>query len=275
MGSHPTAAILHSTPWNRIFGQFPTYLSQLMGLPIVETDERLDFAYLVGWSPARAPSCPTYISYESILIAHDKRKQAHAFARAGVSIPETHLLDSIETLYTFYRRRRDKQWVLKWPVGCSGMGHQMLTQETQITTFWQPPFLVQEFVRLERPEVYRLYATDGETFGWVVRRALPGKGASPWVSYSLGAEVEFFENPPQEVIPEVGRALEATGLQHSFGAVDILRSSEGRWLVLEVNTDGIFSYVERQVPAQALREQLDHYVAQSFQKHLERIGNLE
>jgi glutathione synthase/RimK-type ligase-like ATP-grasp enzyme len=274
MGSHPAAAILHAGPWKRVFGQFPDYLSRLTGLPITEADEHLDFAYLAGWNPGFAPSCPTYIPYESILLVHDKRKQAQAFIEGGVVIPETHLLDSIESLFTFYERRKDKEWVLKWPVGCSGMGHQMLNLNVQITPFWQPPFLVQEFIRLERPEVYRLYATDGETFGWVVRRSPPGKITSPWVSYSQGAEVEFFATPPQRVIPEVVRALKATGLQESFGAVDMIQSQEGRWLVLEVNTDGVFNYVERNVPSLELKGLLDHSVAQSFQKHLERIGNL-
>ncbi len=32
------------------------------------------------------------------------------------------------------------------------------------------PYVVQEFVRLERPEVYRIYATSGTLFGWLARR---------------------------------------------------------------------------------------------------------
>jgi glutathione synthase/RimK-type ligase-like ATP-grasp enzyme len=271
VGSHPVAAILHTGPWKRVFGQFPEYLSQLTGLPVTEADDRLDFAYLASWDPVRPPSCPTYIPYESILLVHDKRRQARAFLEGGVVVPETHLLDSVERLAAFHEQRRDKEWVLKWPVGCSGMGHQMLDSNVQITPFWQPPFLVQEFIRLERPEVYRLYAADGETFGWVVRRSPPGGTGSPWVSYSHGAEVELFEAPPEGVIPEVLRALRATGLQESFGAVDLIQSPQGQWLVLEVNTDGIFNYVARDVPVPELKGLLDYHVHQSFQKHLERM----
>jgi glutathione synthase/RimK-type ligase-like ATP-grasp enzyme len=266
--SYPVAGILHTGPWKRVFGRFPEYLSRLTGLPVTETDDRLDFAYLAGWDPVRAPSCPTYVPYESILLVHDKRRQARAFLEGGVAVPETHLLDSVETLAAFQERRRDKEWVLKWPVGCSGTGHQMLNSGVRITPFWQPPFLVQEFIRLERPEVYRLFAADGETFGWVVRRSPPGETASPWVSYSGGAEVEFLEAPPEKVLSEVLKALKATGLHDSFGAVDLMQSPEGQWLVLEVNTDGIYNYVGREVPVPELRELLDHHVARSFRKHL-------
>ena len=50
---------------------------------------------------------------------------------------------------------------------------------------------------------------------------------------------------PAEAERQARRALAATGLLASFGCVDLLPTPAGRWLVLEVGTDGLFNHVIR------------------------------
>jgi hypothetical protein len=252
----PRIAILHAGPNRSYFGELPGYLARATGLPIVADDQDLDLAYVLAWYPDRPPRCRTFIPFASLLVCEDKRLQAEVFARAGVSTPEWHLLDGEAQLHQFRRARRDRTWALKWPVGCGAVGHRIVSAETRITRLWPTPLLVQEFIALREPAVYRLYAAAGKLFGWNVRRFPPGRTASPWVAAVAGAISIPLGEPPPEAASEVAKALEATGLLGSFGCVDLLLAPDGRWLVLEVNTDGLSSYVLRTACGPALEAEI-------------------
>ncbi len=191
------AAILHSGPWKNLFGDFPSYLSRVTGLPLVETPEGLDMAYVMGWPEHSPLPCESFIPLEAVYLAHDKRKQAAFFSTNGITTPETHLIFSEADALAFHRNRPDREWLLKWPTGCGGTGHQVLDDNTRITPFWKPPFLVQELIRMEVPRVYRLFAAGGETFNWCVREGTAKTGSSPFISYGTGASLGLRKMSPR------------------------------------------------------------------------------
>ena len=158
------------------------------------------------------------------------------------------------------------QWVLKWPTGCGGAGHHLLNAEAPISQDWPRPYVVQKFVRLEVPEVYRLYCVAEETFGWNVRRFPRDIAASPFVAHARGARYELAGDVPPEAEYQARKALSATGLLASFGCVDLLQEDQGQWLVLEANTDGIFSHVDREISIGNIAEEIEDRLAEAFWK---------
>jgi hypothetical protein len=124
--------------------------------------------------------------------------------------------------------------------------------------------VVQEFLRLETPEVYRLYGIGGETFGWNVRRFPAEVKPSPWVAHARGARYADAGPAPVEAEQQARSALAAAGLLASFGCVDLLRTEQGRWVVLEVGTDGMFNHVDRDLGLPALEEEIDRRLAEAF-----------
>jgi hypothetical protein len=160
-------------------------------------------------------------------------------------------------------QRSEVQWALKWPTGSGGAGHRHLTAADLVPEEWPRPYLVQRFVVQAQPEVYRLYCVAGETFGWNVRRFPPGTTPSPWVAHARGARYETAGEAPAEAERQARAAWKATGLLGSFGCVDLLPDGE-EWLVLEVGTDGLHGYVDRDVALPALAEEIDCRLAEAF-----------
>ncbi len=138
-----------------------------------------------------------------------------------------------------------REWCLKFPTGCGASGHRRLVPGMALPKGWPLPLLVQEFIRLDRPEVYRTYAAGGELFGWVVRRFPDGITPSPWVAHARGARYAVAGEASVTALAAARLALEATGLLGAFGCVDLLRRPSGEWIVLEVGTDGMFNHVDR------------------------------
>jgi glutathione synthase/RimK-type ligase-like ATP-grasp enzyme len=149
----------------------------------------------------------------------------------------------------------------------------MITATTPEPPNWPRPFIVQEFIRLERPEVYRRYAAGGELFGWVARRFPAGESASPWVAHARGARYVRLDEPPPGADEAARAALVTTGLMDSFGCVDLLRRPSGEWLVLEVGTDGIFNHVDREVGDPALEAEIERRLARAFRRWSGRVTN--
>ncbi|MFO0863250.1 MAG: hypothetical protein U0744_01075 [Gemmataceae bacterium] len=129
---------------------------------------------------------------------------------------------------------------------------------------WPFPLVVQEFIRLNDPQVFRIYAAGGSLFGWNVRRFPSGAKRSPWVAHARGARYEFPPSAPAEAETAARSALEATGLLDSFGCADLLCSAEGEWLVLEVGTDGMFNHVDRALENSAREREILEKIAGAF-----------
>ena len=111
-------------------------------------------------------------------------------------------------------------WLRRRPaIACSTLG-------TPVPDDWPRPYLLQEFVRLEVPEVFRLYAVGGETFGWNARRFPRGAKSSPFVAHAQGAQYELETGIPPEAAEQARRALSCTQLLDSFGCADLMRDSQ-------------------------------------------------
>jgi glutathione synthase/RimK-type ligase-like ATP-grasp enzyme len=215
------------------------------------------------------PNGDFFIPVQSIRLAADKRLLATVFAKSRVPTPVTRLFEAFEEARRFVSENPDREWCLKYPTSCGANGHRMISGADAEPPNWPRPFIVQEFVRLERPEVYRVYCAGGELFGWVARRFPEGVRTSPWVAHARGARYARLGDPPAPALEAARSALVATGLFNSFGCVDLLRSPAGDWLVLEVGTDGLFNHVDRDLDDPDLENELRRRVADAFWKAVE------
>ncbi|HEY1662499.1 MAG TPA: hypothetical protein VGI03_08780 [Verrucomicrobiae bacterium] len=240
-------------------------LSSSLGIDISEEPRR--FNYLLHAEEVKTPvGYNVFIPAEAIRLASDKRLLAAIFSGQGIPTPETHLLDFFEQVRQLVRQRSGNEWCIKYPTSCGAGGHKLITGETAEPLDWPRPFIVQEFVRLERPEVYRAYCAGGELFGWVARRFPEGSSLSPWVAHARGARYVRLADPPAEALQAARHALVATGLWDSFGCADLLRKPTGEWVVLEVGTDGLFNHVDRDLGDPQFERELSQRVANAFWK---------
>ncbi|HEY1187826.1 MAG TPA: hypothetical protein VGE74_09220 [Gemmata sp.] len=207
--------------------------------------------------------CTSFIPFSAIARAADKRQLAEVFTRKRVPCPETHLLDTWAEVEKFCASRTETEWCLKFPTACGASGHRMVTAAAP-PKWWPVPFVVQEFVRLERPEVYRIYAAGGATFGWMARRYPLGAGASPWVAHARGARYERAGEAPEAASAVARAALTATGLLGSFGCADLIHKPCGTWVALEVGTDGLVNHVDRALDDTDTENELHRRVALAF-----------
>lgn len=267
-----SCAIVNAGQGAWAFEEQAKHLAQIMQLEVVSSPAQ--YNYLLGWESAKLPSGKMFIPYPSILLASDKRRMAEVFQKHGVAIPRTYLLDSPKQVQRVVELETNNRWVLKWPIGCGASGHRLIGANEPIPEEWPRPYLLQEFIELENPEVYRLYGIAGETFGWNVRRFPKGVKSSPWVAHAQGACYESVDTAPTEAEHQARKALAATGLFDSFGCADLLYSRDGRWLVLEVNTDGVFNYVDRDISIPCVAQEIDHRLAKAFWAWVELQSNL-
>jgi hypothetical protein len=178
--------------------------------------------------------------------------------------PFTRLLANFDEVRAFVNERPHSRWCLKYPISCGANGHRILTPDCQEPPNWPRPFIVQEFIQMDRPEVYRTYGAAGELFGWVVRRYPDGAKISPWVAHAQGARYACLGEPPEQAVAAARSALVAVKLFDSFGCVDLMCRPDGAWVVLEVGTDGLFNHVDRDWGDVEMENELSRRVADSF-----------
>ena len=211
-----------------------------------------------------------FIDVDTIELAGDKRRLAVAFRAGGVPTPETHLIPDLNAARAFVRGHDDREWCLKYPIGSGASGHRLFASDMEVPKEWPAPYVVQEFIRLERPEVYRVYAAGGQLFGWLVRRYDDGRG-SPWVAHARGAHWETLSQIPPEVAAPAQAAFVATHLFDTFGCADLLRRPNGDWVVLEVGTDGLFNHVDRDLGDPTFEQELLARIRDSFWLRFSRL----
>jgi hypothetical protein len=124
--------------------------------------------------------------------------------------------------------------------------------------------VVQEFIRLDEPAVFRTYTAGGEIFGWNVRQFPQGIKKSAWVAHARGARYAILGDPPADAVNAARQAMEATGLLESFGCTDLVQRPTGEWVVLEVGTDGVYNHVDRDFENLAFQQELDRRLAKAF-----------
>lgn len=265
---NPRCCILNTGPGAWAFAEHAQTLSRTLAIDISETPR--DFNYVLGVADdtnealASLSALQTFIPWAGIRQAGDKRLLATAFNTAGVATPVTHLTDTPDDVWRLIASDPSREWCLKYPTGCAAAGHRLIKNRADIPDDWPRPYVVQEFVRLDRPEVYRLYAAGGQTLGWNVRRFPAGSRTSPWVAHARGARYAPAGDAPPEAVRQATLALRCTHLFDSFGCADLIRRPSGEWLVLEVGTDGVYNHVDRDLGNPALIDELNDQVARAF-----------
>ena len=238
------AAILNAGSGAWAFEALTENLSRALGVPVRQTPAA--FNYVLGWDEDWLPNGKSFVPLEAIEIATDKRETARVFKAHQVPSPATFLLDGTEELRAWLGEHSAQKWVLKWPTGSGGAGHRFIEAGETIAADWPRPFVVQRFIAMERPAVFRVYGVAGELFGWNARRfAASVENPDPFVAHARGAFYDRAGELPAPAKTVAHRALQATGLLDSFGCVDLLRDAGGAWLALEVNTDGRWMHVDR------------------------------
>ena len=186
------------------------------------------------------------------------------FKRFNVKRPKTLIVQDRDRVQIIIKEYSQCSWILKYPTGCGGMHHRLIEDSSQIPKGWEVPFLLQEFIKSDRPEVYRLYCIDSELFGFNIRRFEDITNTIPWVSHANGAKYVYGEKPDAKVIEIAKEALIATNLYQSFGVVDLIKDCAGEWYVLEVGTDGIYNYVDRDIDNETLLHEINERLAKAF-----------
>lgn len=239
-------------------------LSEAIGVPVLKQPGRLNYVLTCDDVESVAPEA-SFIPPDAVRIASDKRLVAKVFADQGVPTPETHLCEDLDGAKRV-ASSRGGMWCVKYPIGTGAAGHRMFEPSTVLPQRWPKPLVLQEFVELERPRVYRIYCAGRELFGWVVRQHPDEHSRDPWVAHARGAQYEIEANAPPEAQETARAALAATNLLQSFGCVDLLPAGRRGWLALEVGTDGVYNYVDRALSAQEFEHELTRRIAMSFRK---------
>lgn len=228
--------VLNSGDGAWAFEPLAVQLSSSLGVEI--STEPRQFNYVLHFEDVgRLLDSEVFIPTEAVRLASDKRLLASVFQEHGVPTPLTRLFDKFDEVRRFITEHPNHEWCCKYPTSCGASGHRLLTEASVEPVKWPRPFIVQEFIRLERPEVYRIYCAAGEMFGWVARRFPENARVSPWVAHARGARYVQGGEAPSDAVHAARRALAATKLLESFGCVDLLCKPTGEWVVLEVGTD--------------------------------------
>ena len=240
----PNAVILNAGSGAWAFEILADNLARAFGVSVSAAPAA--FNYVLAWDAATPPAGRSFIPFEAIDIATDKRELARVFARHNVATPATFLFETQAELRAFVRGNSAKRWVAKWPIGCGGAGHRIFGATDELPADWPRPFVIQRFIEMKRPEVFRVYAVAGELFGWNARRFAPDiPNPDPFVAHARGAFYDEAGIAPAAALAVARQALDAAGLLDSFGCADLLRAENGAWLALEVNTDGRWMHVDR------------------------------
>jgi len=222
------------------FAELADDLARELNLKVVATPE--DYNYVLSWDEADKDTLAnSFIPYQGIKLASDKRLLAKVFNENSIPIPDTYLLDSYQAVVDFIFSNSG-QWCIKYPIGCGATGHRIINNVTDIPQDWLKPYVVQKFIYLEDPVVYRIYCAGRNLFGWNVRKFPPQQKKQPWVAHAQGAIYEVLNEVTDEVIEIATKTFQATYLYDSFGCADFIQDNNGKWLVLEVGTDGIFNH---------------------------------
>jgi len=255
--------ILNSGNGSWAFEPLAKQLSDCLGIAV--SDKARRFNYLLHVENMQLlGNCPSFIPVEAIRLASDKRLLAKVFNEHKVPTPETRIIETFDLVRSFIAANKAKQWCLKYPTSCGANGHMFVVDTTAEPANWPKPFVVQEFIQLHEPEVYRIYCAGGELFGWVVRRYPEGKNPSPWVAHARGAQYAILRQPPAAASEAARAALVATGLINSFGCADLLCKPDGDWVVLEVGTDGLFNHVDRNLGNSDFEKELNQRIAHAI-----------
>ncbi|WP_442755816.1 ATP-grasp domain-containing protein [Methylocystis sp. JAN1] len=175
----------------------------------------------------------------------DKSMASFLLARAGVPAPETFATQSLAQARAIARRELPKGPLVMKPLfGAQGWGIRLIEKEDDIPSAGEARgvFYLQRFVGPSRPpyEDMRILVSRGEVVAAMKRRS------SHWVTNVRQGAKPIAIEPTEE---ERGMALAASEAMGAIMAgVDLIRSAEGRPMVLEVNSMPGWSGLQRITP---------------------------
>jgi hypothetical protein len=252
------------------FGPLADKLASFIGCGISEDED--GFCYVLS-APKRA-DVHSYNPLPGLEVAADKRKQAEIFAKNGIPTPETHLLADENAVRDFLRSRADERWLLKFPTACGAFGHHLVSADFTAKRGWPQPFLLQRFIAMDIPRVYRVYCISGMAVGSTVRRFSAGKGGI-FVAHALGARYHHDDPVDEYGLAIAENAVVVAGFRWGFCVVDLLRDDAGNWLVLELGSDGIHNLVDRDYDNPELDLLVHTCIAMDFRLHALALGEPE
>lgn len=262
-------SILNRSDGKWAFSDLAEILSKTLWIDVSESEG--DINYVLCIEPEKInSSLNSFISLNAIKTASDKRLIEQKFALHNVKRPKTFIIESLQEVESFLSEYDRHSWVLKYPIGCGGIHHRIVENVSQIPEQWESPYLLQKFIKSSKSQVYRVYCIDKDLFSFNVRKFLSPENTSPWVSHANGARYSYEENSNKEAIKVAKTALIATGLYDSFGVVDLVEDISGNWYALEVGTDGIYNYVDRDIDNNILSDEINERLAIAFWK---RVGS--
>ena len=237
-------------------------LAKNLDIEVSETPKH--YNYILSWNERSIENCnKSFIPFAGIKLASDKRLLAKIFKANKIPIPDTYLLKNRQDVLRFIDNNFG-YWCLKYPSSCGASGHRIINCIEDIPQDWPKPYVVQRFIYLDEPMVYRIYCAGQKLFGWNVRKFPQKKTKNPWVAHARGAIYEILEEIPDRAIEIATKTLQVTHLFNSFGCVDLIRDNNGNWLVLEVGTDGIFNHVDRNIGDANLERELAENIKRAF-----------
>jgi glutathione synthase/RimK-type ligase-like ATP-grasp enzyme len=257
--------ILNQSDGKWVFEELAEMLSRSLWIDIDENPGDLNYILCTD-RELIDDSINSFIPLKSIQVAADKREIETRFKASGVKRPLTFILSSLAAVKSTIDRDTSNRWILKYPTGCGGINHRLITEIDEIPEKWPQPFLIQEFIESIQPAVYRFYCVDGDLFGFNVRKFSDPKISTPWVSHTNGARYNYDEIPTPAATEVARAALIATGLYDSFGVVDLVKDINNNWYALEVGTDGIYNHVDRDLDNESLVDEINERLAIAFWK---------
>ncbi len=206
----------------------------------------------------------------------DKLATARRLLDRGVPMPETLITDDPSEALDFVRHH--EQAILKAPRSCGGQGHIVLLAgehgelagevpgrryvvELELAGVGRrlqhgvlscpPPFYLQRLVTdvgrggaLRPAQILRAYVVDGQVAFWTERvRGKIRRPADFIISATFGAQYRFVRAVSDAAATLARRAAEVLGVR--IGAIDLIRAGDQGPFVLEADTDGQHSYIDR------------------------------
>src|ERR1044072_168809 len=154
--SSKDCCILNSGNGSWGFESLAIQLSADLEVDISEEPRRFNYLLYSG-DVATVTACNLFISLESMRLASDKRLLAACFAENSIRTPTTRLIETFSDVLHFAGTNPDREWCIKFPTGCGANGHRLIAELACEPPNWPRPYVVQEFIRMETPEVFRSY----------------------------------------------------------------------------------------------------------------------
>lgn len=184
-------------------------------------------------------------------ISNNKFGQLAVAAQNGIEIPKSLFTNDQEKVKAFFYEECNKLMIAKLhgTLSRSMSGNASFFPTTQITepnleglsTLVYCPMIFQEMI----PKAYelRIIYVDGEFFAGKINAGQSERGKTDWrIATDIYFKWESYKLP-DSVATSLAKMMQQMGL--FFGAIDMIRHQDGRYIFLEVNSQGEWGMLQR------------------------------